>query len=154
MSGYQSDMPASATRPRVGPHRHLAAWGLVLLMGIGSIAMWLVTPAFWLWVASRMTRSTQPSAGPYLLVIAGTVVTMIVLGKLLGALNRAHQRVVGAEDERRRQATWMRSMRGERQVASRPRGVLEVVMMVSVGLAIVVMAIWFFGFAGSSLPGA
>jgi hypothetical protein len=146
-------MPASATRPRVGPHRHLAAWGLVLLMGIGSIAMWLVTPAFWLWVASRMTSSTQPSAGPYLLVIAGTVVTMIVIGKLLGALNRAHQRVMGAEDERRRQATWMRSMRGERQVASAPRGVLEVVMMVSVGLALVVMAIWFFGFAGSSLPG-
>jgi hypothetical protein len=147
-------MPASATRPRVGPHRHLAAWGLVLLMGIGSIAMWLVTPAFWLWVASRMTSSTQPSAGPYLLVIAGTVVTMIVIGKLLGALNRAHQRLMGAEDERRRQATWMRSMRGERQVASAPRGVLEVVMMVSVGLALVVMAVWFFGFAGSSLPGA
>jgi hypothetical protein len=123
-------------------------------MAIGSIAMWLVTPAFWLWVASRMTSSTQPSAGPYLLVIAGTVVTMIVIGKLLGALNRAHQRVMGAEDERRRQATWMRSMRGERQVASRPRGVLEVVMMVSVGLALLVMAIWFFGFAGSSLPGA
>ena len=154
MSGYQTDMPAGATRPRVGPHRHLAAWGLVLLMGIGSIAMWLVTPAFWLWVASRMTSSTQPSAGPYLLVIAGTVVTMIVLGKLLGTLNRAHQRVIGAEDERRRQATWMRSMRGERQGPSRPRGVLEVVMMVSVGLALVVMAVWFFGFAGSSLPGA
>jgi hypothetical protein len=101
-----------------------------------------------------MTSSTQPSAGPYLLVIAGTVVTMIVIGKLLGALNRAHQRLMGAEDERRRQAAWMRSMRGERQVASHPRGVLEVVMMVSVGLALLVMAIWFFGFAGSSLPGA
>jgi hypothetical protein len=154
MSGYDGEMPASASRRRVGPHRHLAAWGLVLLMAIGSIAMWLVTPAFWLWVASRMTSSTQPSAGPYVLVLAGTVVTMIVIGKALGALNRAHQRVVGAEAEQRRQATWMRSMRGERQVASAPRGVLEVVMMISVGLAIALMAVWFFAFAGSSLPGA
>jgi hypothetical protein len=147
-------MPAAAQRPRVGPHRRLAAWGLVLLMGIGSVAMWLVTPAFWLWVASRMTSSTQPSAGPYLLVIAGTVVTMIAIGRGLGSLNRAHQRVIGAGDERRRQATWMRSMRGERQTAERPQGVLEVVMLVSVGVALAVMAVWFFGFAGSSLPGS
>jgi hypothetical protein len=154
VNGYDGGMSATAPRSRIGPHRHLAAWGLVLLMGIGSIAMWLVTPAFWLWVASRMTSSTQPSAGPYLLVIAGTVVTMIVIGKALGALNRAHQRVVGADEERPRQATWLRSMRGERPVAERPRGVLEVVMLVSVGLALAVMAVWFFGFAGSSLPGS
>jgi hypothetical protein len=31
--------------------------------------------------------------------------------------------------------------------------VLDKVMIVSVGLAIVLFAIWFFGFAGSSLPG-
>jgi hypothetical protein len=154
MTGYDRPTSATASRPRVGPHRHLAAWGLVLLMAIGSIAMWLVTPAFWLWVASRMTSSTQPSAGPYLLVLAGTVVTMIVLGKALGSLNRAHQRVIGAEEERRRQATWMKSMRGERQTVERPRGVLEVVMLVSVGLALAAMAVWFFAFAGSSLPGS
>jgi hypothetical protein len=154
MTGYDRPMSATASRPRVGPHRHLAAWGLVLLMAIGSIAMWLVTPAFWLWVASRMTSSTQPSAGPYLLVLAGTVVTMIVLGKALGSLNRAHQRVIGAEEERRRQATWMKSMRGERQAVERPQGVLEVVMLVSVGLALAAMAVWFFAFAGSSLPGS
>jgi hypothetical protein len=154
MTRYDRPMSATASRPRVGPHRHLAAWGLVLLMAIGSIAMWLVTPAFWLWVASRMTSSTQPSAGPYLLVLAGTVVTMIVLGKALGSLNRAHQRVIGAEEERRRQATWMKSMRGERQAVERPQGVLEVVMLVSVGLALAAMAVWFFAFAGSSLPGS
>jgi hypothetical protein len=154
VTGYDKPMSATASRPRVGPHRHLAAWGLVLLMGIGSIAMWLVTPAFWLWVASRMTSSTQPSAGPYVLVLAGTVVTMIVIGKALGSLNRAHQRVIGAEDERRRQATWMKSMRGERQTVERPQGVLEVVMLVSVALALAVLGVWFFAFAGSSLPGS
>jgi hypothetical protein len=32
--------------------------------------------------------------------------------------------------------------------------VLDVVMMVSVAVALLLSAIWFFGFAGSSLPGA
>ena len=45
----------------------------------------------------------------------------------------------------------MRSMRGERG-STRQRGVLDTVMIVSVGLALLVLAIWFFGFAGSSLP--
>jgi hypothetical protein len=50
------------------------------------------------------------------------------------------------------QASWMRSMRGERR-PGRQRGVLDAVMIVSVALALVAFAIWFFAFAGSSLPG-
>jgi hypothetical protein len=51
------------------------------------------------------------------------------------------------------QATWMVSMRGERQ-RKRRRSALDTVMMISVGVALVLSAVWFFGFAGSSLPGA
>jgi hypothetical protein len=32
--------------------------------------------------------------------------------------------------------------------------VLDSVMIVSVGVALLIAAVWFFGFAGSSLPGA
>jgi len=46
----------------------------------------------------------------------------------------------------------MRSMRGERS-STRKRGVLDTVMIVSVGFALALFGIWFFGFAGSSLPG-
>jgi hypothetical protein len=42
-------------------------------------------------------------------------------------------------------------MRGER-TPTRRGGVLDKVMIVSVGLALVAFTIWFFGFAGSSLP--
>ena len=49
------------------------------------------------------------------------------------------------------EAPWMRSMRGERD-STRKRGVLDTVMIVSVGLALVGFGVWFFGFAGSSLP--
>jgi MFS family permease len=144
----RDDAPA---RKSVGPHRHLAGVLLVLLMAAGSIVMWLASPLAWLWIASRMTSSSQPSIGPYLLVLVGMTVTAVVIGKLLGSVNRAHMRVTGRLDDRREHATWNRSMRGER-TSTRDRGVLDSVMMISVSVAFVLFGIWFFAFAGSSLP--
>jgi hypothetical protein len=43
-------------------------------------------------------------------------------------------------------------MRGERE-NTRPRTVLDVVMIASVSVAVVAFLIWFLFFAGSSLPG-
>jgi hypothetical protein len=145
--------PPQQRERRVRLHHHLAGAILVLVMAIGSVVMWLVTPVFWLWAASRMTSSTQPTAGPYILVLIGTIITMIVIGKLLGSANRAHMRVTGRDDGRRVQATWLKSMRGER-TSSHQRGVLEPVMMTSVAIALVLFGVWFFVFAGSSLPGS
>jgi hypothetical protein len=90
--------------------------------------------------------------GPYLLVLIGLPIGMAVIGKGLGALNRAHIRVTGAEVDAYRPG-WTRSMRGERQVERR-NGVLDRVMIISVVAAGVAFAVWFFGFAGSSLPGS
>ena len=129
------------------------AIGLVLLMGAGSIVMWLGVPVGLIYAASRLADSSTPSLGPYLLVFLGLPIGMGVMGKLLGGLDRAHQRLTRTADDRPVQASWMRSMRGERG-STRKRGVLDTVMIVSVGLALVVFCIWFFGFAGSSLPGA
>jgi hypothetical protein len=98
-----------------------------------------------------MTSSSQPSIGPYLLVLVGMTVTAVVIGKALGSINRTHMRVTGRLRERREHATWNRSMRGERS-STRDRGVLDSVMMISVSVALVLFGIWFFGFAGSSLP--
>src|SRR3954464_9774862 len=145
---------AGSGRPtqRVGVHRHAAGTVLVLLMAAGSIVMWLAVPIAWLWVGSQLTNSTQPSIGPYLLVLAGTIVSMVILGKGLGVLNRMHMRVTGRLRDQREQKAWMKSMRGERKGATHDRGVLDKVMMISVSAALVVFLIWFFAFAGSSLP--
>jgi hypothetical protein len=78
---------------------------------------------------------------------------MFVVGKLLGALDRYHGRITGLDDGKPQQAAWMRSMRGERE-RKRRRSVLDSVMTISVGVALVLFGIWFFAFAGSSLPGA
>jgi hypothetical protein len=129
------------------------ALALVLLMGIGSIIMWIGVPVALIYAASRLADSSSPSMGPYILVFLGLPIGMGIMGKLLGGLDRAHQRLTRTEDDRPQQATWLRSMRGERG-STRRRGVLDTVMIVSVGVALVLFGIWFFGFAGSSLPGA
>ena len=76
---------------------------------------------------------------------------MMAVGKLLGALDRYHGRVTGLDDGKPEHAAWMKSMRGERD-SERPRSVLDVVMVWSVALALLCFGVWFFAFAGSSLP--
>jgi len=125
---------------------------LVALMAVGSVVMWLGVPVGLIYVASKLADTPNPSMGPYLLIIIGLPVGMAVVGKGLGALNRAHIRLTGAEVDQYRPG-WTRSMRGERNV-DRRGGVLDKVMILSVGAAALVFAVWFFGFAGSSLPGA
>jgi hypothetical protein len=125
---------------------------LVLLMAVGSVVMWLGVPLGLIYAASKFAGSANPSVGPYLLVFIGLPIGMAIVGKLLGYLDRAHSRLTGRADEGPRRASWLKSMRAER-TSNRRGGILDTVMIVSVGVAFVAFAVWFFGFAGSSLPG-
>ena len=132
---------------------HPAAWVLVALMAIGSVVMWIGVPVALIYAASRLADSPKPSMGPYVLILVGLPLGMMAVGKLLGALDRYHGRVTGLDDGKPQQAAWMKSMRGERE-RKRRRSVLDSVMMISVGVALLLFGVWFFAFAGSSLPGA
>jgi hypothetical protein len=124
---------------------------LIGLMAVGSVLLWIGVPVGWLYLASQLTDSSQPAMGPYVLVLVGIPVTMVAVGKGLAALDRTYGRVTGTARRTRAQAPWHRSLRGDRQPV-RAGSVLDVVMVLSVGLAIVCLAVWFFLFAGSSLP--
>ena len=126
---------------------------LIALMAFGSVLMWIGVPVGLVYLASRIADSPTPSMGPYLLILIGLPVGMVAVGKVLGALDRYHGRITGLDDGKPQHAAWMKSMRGERE-RKRRRSVLDTVMVVSVGVALVLSAIWFFAFAGSSLPGA
>lgn len=130
-----------------------AAFFLILLMAIGSVFLWLGIPVGWIWGVSQAVDSSEPQLGPYLVILAGIPITMFVVGKVLFKLNDVYARVTGQPSEVQVQLAWLRSMRGERTPARRT-SVLDVVMVISVGIAVVVFAIWFFFFAGSSLPNA
>jgi len=121
---------------------------LVLVMAVGSILMWIGVPVFWLWLASRIADSSQPSIGLYLLVLVGIAASMAVIGKGLGTLNHMHMGVTGTLPDKREQTIWLRSMRAEREV-KRQTGVLGLVMAWSVSVALLCFGVWFFLFAGS-----
>lgn len=129
-----------------------AAFGLVVLMAVGSVAMWLVIPVAWLYAGSHLQQGSQPTLGPYVLILIGIPVSMVVVGKLLSKLNRLYGRVTGTTPRVRVQAPWHKSMRGERD-SGHQATILDVVMIISVSIALTCFGVWFFLFAGSSLPG-
>jgi hypothetical protein len=130
----------------------IAKVALIALMAVGSIFLWIGIPVGWLWIGSQIqSDSGQASFGLYLGILAGIIVSMVAIGKLLSGLNGVYGRLTGSEVVRVRMP-WHRSMRGEQE--GRPqRQVLDVVMVVSVMSAGFVFLIWFLFFAGSSLPG-
>lgn len=128
-----------------------AAFALIVLMAFGSVFLWLGIPIGWIWGISQVVDSSQPSLGPYVVIIIGVPVTMFLVGRVLFKLNSVYSRITGQPAQVRVQMPWHRSMRGEREPA-RTSSVLDVVMVISVGLAVLVFGVWFFLFAGSSLP--
>ncbi len=146
-----NESPAEATGAHPRPAGLLFRVAVILLMGIGSIAMWLGVPIGLIYAVSKMVSSTQPTLGPYMIILFGVPIGMTIIGKGLGSLDRYYIRRTGGMQERYR-AGWTKSLRGESKSANSSNWkVLDVVMIFSVSLAGLAMGIWFFLFAGSSI---
>jgi hypothetical protein len=156
LPGSLSSVPATPGVERERPSllrtmaRKPIAILLVVLMALGSVFLWIGIPVGWVWIASRTVKTSQPSFGPYLLVLLATPLSMWLWSKLLFRLNGLYGRVTGQTYEVRTQLPWHKSLRDQR--STRPTTVLDLVMMISVSLALTAFGIWFFFFAGSSLP--
>lgn len=142
-----SASPAEGAPKPAGPIFRVA---VIALMAIGSIAMWLGVPFGLIFAVSRMVKTTQPTLGPYMIIILGVPIGMTLIGKALGSLDRYYIRRTGGMLERYR-AGWLRSMRGERKGSDGSWKVLDVVMIWSVSTAALAMAVWFLLFAGSPI---
>jgi hypothetical protein len=119
---------------------------IIALMVFGSVALWIGDPVLWMWITSRLQSGTQATMGPYVLAIVGIVLTGIVIGKSLSRLNRLYGDVTGTTPTVRIIVPWRRSFRGEAgkdEDAKLPVSLLDVVMVVSVGLAVIALAAWF-----------
>lgn len=128
-----------------------AAGGLILLMAAGSIVLWIGVPVGWLYLASHMTVTTQPSLGPYLLIIFAMPASMVLFARLLFRLDAVFGRLTGRPPQLRVRAPWLKSLRAERP-SQRRLTVLEVLMIISVSMALIAIAGWFLLFAGDPLP--
>lgn len=131
--------------------RRFAGLILILVMALGSVFMWLGIPIGLIYAASRVSQSGDPNMGIYVGLAVAIPALMFAMAKILGRIDRLYGTIMGTADDRPIQPNWMRSMRGERGSQHRTT-VLDVVMIISVGLALLLMAGWFFLFAGSSLP--
>jgi hypothetical protein len=128
---------------------HLKQGSLIALMALGSVAMWVLNPLLWLWLTSHLQSSAgQAQMGPYVLLLAGVVLTAVALAKGLAMLNRRYGRLLGREPVVRIIMPWRRSLRDARHGggeygARAAVGVLDVVMVVSVLAALVAFAVWY-----------
>jgi hypothetical protein len=72
-----------------------------------------------------------------------------IAGALLARVERLHMRVTGTAPQARVVPAWQRSLSEPRSVQLT---VLDRIMVASVLVAVIAMGVWFFAFAGSSLP--
>jgi hypothetical protein len=135
-----------------GLSKKAAATAIVVAMSVAAMTLWVGIPLGWLWIGSQLVSSSQPSMGPYMVVVVGIITSVVIDALIISRLNRSYQRVTGGRGQVRVQLPWMKSMRGERE---KPRGmsVLDAVMVGTVTLAGICALLWFVFLAGSPLPG-
>ena len=131
-------MAALPPIPKDGPTR-VKALGLIALMALGSVILWLGVPFAWLYAVSQIYDSSEPKMGSFVMVLVGIPLTMVVVAKLLGRLNRIYGEITNTTPQVRVVLPWHRSMRDERD-AGYPATILDVVMVCSVAFAVVHIA--------------
>jgi hypothetical protein len=135
----------------VGGARRVAATGIAGVMLLAAFSLWTVIPFGWIWIGSKLSKTQAPSAGPYMVVFFGIVISIIVVVLLLAWLNRLYEELVGTTEVQVERVMLWRSLSDERRKVRR-WSVMEVVLLTSVFVAFVAMGIWFLFVAGSPLP--
>jgi len=131
--------------------RNAAATAVFFAMLFAAFSLWTLIPLGWVYIASKLAKSQFPSIGPYMIVVVGIIVTVLIDAWIIGRLNDLYVRVTGTNRLVQSRPNWLKSMRDEAPVQNAVT-VVEAVMMSSVMLAAVALMVWFFLLAGSPLP--
>lgn len=124
-----------------------AAAFLMVLMGLGSFALWIGVPVLCLWATAQLASD---SAEQLLLALPLTILAMALFGWFLVWLNGLYMRVTGviaqyeAEEEEFGPGAAPRYLRGP----------LETLLVSSLVIALIAMFVWFFVFAHNPGPGS
>src|SRR5690349_15744852 len=135
----------------VGGARRLAATTIAAVMLLAAFSLWTVIPFGWIWIGSKLSSSQAPSAGPYMVVFFGIVISIIVVVFILAWLNRLYERLIGTTTVHVERVMLWRSLSDERRSARR-WSLMEAVLLSSVLVAFLAMGVWFLFIAGSPLP--
>jgi hypothetical protein len=135
---------------RGGVTRGLAASLIFIVMLLAALSIWTAIPLGWLYIGSKVSHTQFPSQGPYFVVAAGIIVSVLLVAWLIGRLNRLYIGVTGTNQLEPMRPTWLKSMRDSSRVGGTT--VVEAVLMGSVLLAGATLTVWFFLLAGSPIP--
>ena len=130
--------------------------GLVTASALCSVNLWTGAPLLAVWVGSKVQgnlNNLSMTAVFSVVVVLGALV--FLLAWALTWINAKYDQVTGRPAEARHTSPWLRSMRDERETDTRQKfGIspIERVVVISVVAAVLAFEIWFFFFAGSSLP--
>ena len=128
------------------PVRKLTGALILGLMLVGGLFMWAGNPYLWIRVTAAQADSQNLTMGQALFILVAIGITGFVMVKVLAVLNGLYARAMGGSDEVTVRMPWNQSMRDGR-TTGRTTSALDVVMVVSVSLALVAAAVWFFFFA-------
>jgi hypothetical protein len=106
---------------------------VVLIMFIGSLGLWIGTPLSMLWIGSKIQGATSSLGAAVGAMAVGVVLAILVLAYILGRLSNAYRAI--------------RLASGRQDPG---HVVLESVLVVSAGVAVVAFVIWFLLFAGAT----
>ncbi len=104
---------------------------VVLIMFVGSFVMWVGAPLLWLWIGSQIQANASVGAAVGATFL-GAVLTIVLVAGLLAKLSNFYRANCVA--------------RGQRDPG---HVVLEMVLVVSAGVAVVAFLVWFFFLAGA-----
>jgi hypothetical protein len=147
-------MSASTVQPEGTPHswgERVAVAALAVVIVAGSAMVWIGVPVAGLWVAGRVTTDSLRFVMFSLIAIPST---MVALGWLLYRAGSQYERLRGTERRASSPPSWRSSLGEERARDRRQKGgraLIDVSMTASAVTALVVMAIWFFFYATSTL---
>jgi hypothetical protein len=134
----------------------LKKMGLIIASALCAINLWTGAPLFAVWVGSKVQGSLNNISMTALFsVIAILAALVFALGWLLSWINVKYDEITGRPASARQTSPWLRSMRDEREQEVQRKygisGIERVVVIVAVA-GCLAFEVWFFFFAGSSLP--
>lgn len=100
---------------------------LVLMMLGAGLVLWVGVPLGWLYIGSQVQGASESLGLAILVMMVGVVLSIAVVVPILGWLNRKHL-----------------ELREARGLDTHGQTALEAMMTVSVVIAVIAFAIWFF----------
>jgi len=129
--------------------------GLVSASALAAINIWTGAPLLAVWVGSQAAGASGLSMSAVFVVVVVLAVSCLALAAALTWLSARYDELTGRPAAARRTSPWLRSMRGEREELARNRqgvSAIERIVVIAVVACVLVFEVWFFFFAGSSLP--